>query len=368
MNAARQTAPARRWYAPDYRRQLRDAGTFRTLSASAQVVLGALCDRANAAGVAWPAVETIARDYGLAESTVRRVLGELAAAGVVLVARRAGRVSRYVLTQAKVAVALDDTPLKFVGGPSQIETPPLSNPAPIITMDHKKDHKQQHDSAEGAEVVVLEVGLDERGRHVEELEPGAIALLSPDVVERARALELSPAKLNRYGSDRVRWVLDALDAERTRKVIGNPGGWVMQALREHWTLPSAVIQHRLPFAAVAAEAARPPEGTRWGRQCGTVTAFEVVDVNADRVKLADGSVVPSSHWAGWEWLTEPQDGEDTQDGPFNDAVLAPDKRLVLARVSTWAALRTRTAMELEAKLEELGLTVADWQAYRLPEA
>jgi hypothetical protein len=78
LNAAhRPERQAQRWYAPDYRRRLRDAGAFRSLSTSAQVVLAALGDRANAAGVAWPAVETTARDYGIAESTVRRALGEL---------------------------------------------------------------------------------------------------------------------------------------------------------------------------------------------------------------------------------------------------------------------------------------------------
>lgn len=384
MNAAHrptQPSPTQRWYSPDYRRRLRDAGAFRTLTASAQVVLAALCDRANAAGVAWPTVETIARDHGLGESTVRRALGELVEAGLVLAVRRAGRVSRYVLLTPQ---APGGTPVDPEFDPSQIGPPPLSNRAPIMINDQIQDHPTQHDSAEiGAVVVVTEEPSTEEIAAAPPLadslenasSDSAIALLAPDVVDRARAIGLSPAKVNRYGSDRVRWVLNALSAAHARHPIANPAGWVMQALRENWELPSAVVQHSTTITTATAICL--PEGTRWAREAGAALAIEVLDVNESRVQLAGGIAVPAHRWSGWEWFAEnpgaPVDaGEDAgiedEDLRSADSELAPEKRTDFARVSAWAMIRKRTPAELAAKLEAEGLALGEWEVYQTAQA
>ena len=369
-------APARRWYAPDYRRRLREAGAFRALTASAQVVLAALCDRANAAGVAWPTVETIARDHGLGESTVRRALGELVAAGLVLAARRNGRVTKYALVAPRESMA----PVAPEQDPSQIGPPPLSNRAPIMIRDQIQNHEEQHDSAEpNATVVVVE---EETTRENAAASPPAegsengdtIALLTHDLVERARAVGLAPAKVNRYGADRVRWVLDALDAERTCRLIGNPAGWALQALKENWALPGAIVQRALPFAALASAASRPPEGTRWARLQGDEDLREVLDVDDARAQLADATVVPAHHWDRWEWFVEPpadvpEASRLDKVGPEPaDAMVDPEKRAALARVTAWAAIRPRAAAELAAKLATAGVTLDEWEAYRAAQA
>lgn len=385
MNAAHrpdQPAPAKRWYAPDYRRKLRGAGAFSALSASANVVLAALCDRANAAGVAWPSIETIAHEYGLGESTVRRALGELVAAGLALSVRRAGKVSRYVLVIPQAAGA---PPVDRENDPAQIGPPPRSNRAPIMISDQIHDHENQHDSAEiGAPVVVGEEPSTEESAaasppasNIEsEISETAIALLSPDVVDRARALGLAPAKVNRYGSDRVRCVLEALDAARARHPVGNPAGWVMQALRENWELSGAAVQRDVVANASVAPA-RPPDGTRWARELGTSSALEVLDVNASRAQLAGGIAVPAYRWSGWEWFAEnpgtpAATAEETEmeDEGLTPAAseLAPEKRGDLARVLAWAMLRKPAPGGLAAKLEAEGLTLDEWEAYQAAQA
>lgn len=375
MNTATRSARAdhtRRFYAPDYRRRLRDAGALATISASANVVLAALCDRANAAGVAWPSAETIAKDYGLGESTVRRAIGELVAVGLVLAVRRAGKVSRYVLTTPKMdapssAKASDDGV-----DPARIETPPLPYRDPIMANDHFHDHQEQHVSAVGAAVVVDEVRFKESPvatSPAEAAEDGMIALLTPDIVDRARAIGLVPAKVNRYGAERVRWVLDTLEAERARKVIGNPAGWAMKALAENWELPKAVQQRTLPLASTEVAAAMPPEGTRWAREKDTHVVLEVLDMNETRIQLVGGVAIPAHRWGAWEWLADhPDHASDVeprhQAGEVVDDPLTAEKRGALARVAAWATIRMRTEADLEAKLAVAGLTLAEWGAYK----
>lgn len=381
MNTATRSAreaQSRRFYAPDYRRRLRDAGTFSTLSASANVVLAALCDRANAAGVAWPAVETMARDYGLGESTVRRALGELVALGLVLAVRRAGKVSRYVLTTPKMGTGMSFQGAEDDVDPSRIGPPPLSNRAPIMTRDHDQDHQKQHDSAaSGVVVVVDDLSNEELAAATppadrREMDVDMIALLTPDLVDRAREIGLAPAKVNRYGAERVRGVLDALEAERARKVIGNPAGWAMKALAEDWELTGTARQCALPIASIAVAAARPPEGTRWAREKETGVKLEVFDVNDTRAQLAGGVAVPAHRWDAWEWFID-RDGQvlgAEDDGgavTVADDAAAVEKRGALAWVAAWATIRSRTSIDLEAKLEAAGLTFNEWVAYRAAE-
>lgn len=368
--SAREEQP-RRFYAPDYRRRLRDAGALATISASANVVLAALCDRANAAGVAWPSVETIAKDYGLGESTVRRAIGELVAAGLVLAVRRAGKVSRYVLTAPKMDAPTSVKASENGVDPARIETSPLPHRAPIMANDHLHDHQEQHVSAVGAEVVVDEIRPEENPAAtppVKASEDSMIALLTPDLVDRARAIGLGPAKVNRYGAERVRGVFDALEAERARKVIGNPAGWAMRALAENWELSKPDQQRVLPDRSIEADAARPPEGTRWAREKDTHVVLEVLDMNETRVQLAGGVAIPAHRWGAWEWLADHPDlgaqaESDLDASAMVDDPSAAEKRGALARVAAWATIRVRTEPELEAKLAAAGLTVEEWGAY-----
>lgn len=405
MNAAPdKAAKPSRFYAPDYRRRLRDAGALRSLSPSAQITLAALCDRANAAGVAWPTVETMARDYGLGESTVRRALGELTAAGLVIVLRRAGRVSRYHLT-----IPSSMTAAASEHGPAQNEPLPLSNWAPIMANDQSNDQENQqqaHDlhadapeetrtamrTHEASPVVVSTATPTEKMceiSHTESPAPAArssenetsqgdaIVLLAEDLRERLRALGIAPAKVNRYGGDRVRWVLDALAAANARRPIGNPAGWVMQALSENWAMPPAVVQRAIPFGMAAAESNKPPVGTAWARDRKTGAVLEVLDVNEIRVQLAGGVAAPSCRWCDWEWLTENPDAQERAvDGEHETSAEASadaaergdDRRRDLARVSAWWCIKQRSAAELTAKIEACGLTLDDWDAYQAIQA
>ncbi|MDB5098279.1 MAG: hypothetical protein JWM80_2700 [Cyanobacteria bacterium RYN_339] len=162
----------------------------------------------------------------------------------------------------------------------------------------------------------------------------------------------------------MRWVLDRLETERSRKIIGNPAGWVMRTLEATWGDPVPVLQQRLPFARVAAEAARPPEGTRWGQHKTTGEVLEVDDLNDDRVRFTGGFnalVVPAHLWAEWDWLAERPQAEPvsgTEPGPD------PVRQTALAMVAAWMAIGTRTSDQLEARLAARGLTRDEWEAYQ----
>ncbi len=195
-----------------------------------------------------------------------------------------------------------------------------------------------------------------------EPDAGPIAPLTPDVIDRVKTVGLDLDLAARYGPDRVRWALDALDAARVRGPVAQPMLWLARTLQEHWGMPPEVVQRALPFAEAAAAAVRPPDGTKWAREKASGALFTVLDVNDVRVQLAGGVAVPSHHWTGWEWLEAPPEGwvspvpaEEPPDGA---------RRAALARVAAWAALRPRTTGELAEKLAGLGLTVEDWEAYK----
>lgn len=424
MRAALQRTPDRstRFYAPDYRRRLRDAGLFRDLSPSEHVVLAALGDRANASGVAWPAIETIAEQYGLGESTVRQAIKHLARRGLLAIVRQAGRVNTYRLVFPPELSEAGGAPLESEPHPSRIWPPPPRNLAPIMTNDHSNEHdQQQHAGTPACEEVVAAASREcvesflpctgggrtcnsseeERWRMPSPTGPAWMAgtdpspacgrgdasvgsqakgderkdeivmLLTAELVERVRELGLAPAKVNRYGEERVRWVLERLEAERQRKVIGNPAGWVLRVLADTWNEPLPVRQLGLPFAEAAAAASRPPAGTRWARDTVTGKVIEVERVDDDSVKFADGSRLPARMWSdGWEWLAEHPDAGASESVDQVEPAAAgeegedPVRRTALALITTWMAIGTRTPAQLMAKLEARGLTLDDWEAYQ----
>ena len=412
MNALRQRTHdhAPRFYSPDYRRQLREAGAFRDLSLSEHVVLAALCDRANATGIAWPAVETIANQYGLGESTVREAIKRLTDRGLLLVVRHQGRTNTYKLAMPglEVLASAGDSPLESRTYPSRISDLPLQNLAPIMTIDHTNDHDQQqhHAGAPAHEAAAfLTTLLTEETHQVDDevvkshdetdqvgsTDVGAgapIVLLGAELVDRVRQLGIAPAKVNRYGAERVRWVLDRLDVERQRKVIGNPAGWVVQVLKDTLGEPVPVLQPGVTFAAVTVVASRPPEGTRWARhrEGGPVIAVDVVTDACARLGGGfNAGVIPARHWGEWEWFTEhpagvfsitdenrgvgshdpgaevPREGALEGSGVSLDLLAGKQRRLGL--VAICAALPKTTPEKLAAMLERHGLTRAELDAY-----
>ena len=195
-----------------------------------------------------------------------------------------------------------------------------------------------------------------------EPDQGPIAPLTPDLVERVQGLGFDVALAARYGPERLRWALDALEAARGRGPVPQPALWLGRTLQEHWGVPPEVVQRALPFAEAAAAAVRPPDGTRWAREKATGVLFTVLDVNEVRVQLAGGVAVPAHHWAGWEWLEAPPDGWTPPTAVEEAAEVA--QRAALARVAAWAAVRPRTAAELGEKLAALGIAPEAWEAYR----
>lgn len=193
-----------------------------------------------------------------------------------------------------------------------------------------------------------------------EPEVGPVAPLTPDLVERLRVVGFDVLLAARYGAERVRWALDALDAAACRGPVGQPGAWLARTLQEHWGLPREVVQRELPFAEAQAAACRPPEGTRWAREKATGALFTVQDVNELRVQLAGGVAVPAHHWGAWEWLAEPPEGWVA---PVVEAAADGGRRADLARMAAWAKLRTRTEREIGEKLASLGISREEWDAW-----
>jgi DNA-binding MarR family transcriptional regulator len=377
--APRRAEHAPRFYAPDHRRQLRDAGAFGNLSLSENVVLAALCDRANASGIAWPAIGTIAKQYNLGESTVHAAIKSLTARGLLRVVRHAGRVNTYRLTMPTHETSpAGGTPLEFRGDPSEIWTPPLQNLDPIMTSDHSNEHDQQHHAGAPAyEAAAPLASLHERppaptapdNTLREGTEDGPITLLEPGLVERVRMLGLAPGKVNRYGAERVRWVLDRLEADRSRKVIGNPAGWVIQVLKDTEGQPLPVAPGAL--AKAATEAVRPPDGTRWARHREDGQVLEVEDINDSRVRCAGGfnaPAIPALRWSEWEWFAECPNAVSQEPPCQLEGTNVPEHRVGLARLGAWAAVRKRMPAEVDAKLQAAGVTADEWEAYQATRA
>jgi hypothetical protein len=132
-----------------------------------------------------------------------------------------------------------------------------------------------------------------------------LLLLAPDLLERLEALGVTAAAVNRYGDDRVRWVLGRLEDERARRMIRDPGEWVIRELRLHWDEPPTMLQRGLTFTAPSV---RPPVTTRWARETRTGRVLEVGWIDHDSIKFADGSRLPERMWGeGWEWYDERPD-------------------------------------------------------------
>lgn len=82
------------------RRMLRGGIAALSLNPADKLVLLALVDRSDAAGVSFPSQYTLARDVGLSRSTVQEALARLLASGVIVEHEkgRQGRSTRYLVT------------------------------------------------------------------------------------------------------------------------------------------------------------------------------------------------------------------------------------------------------------------------------
>jgi hypothetical protein len=205
---------------------------------------------------------------------------------------------------------------------------------------------------------------------------------------KLRAFSPPLTKVNRYGAERVRWVLDRLDVERQRKVIGNPAGWVVQVLKDTWNEPVPVLRPGLTSVAATVAAAGPPEGTRWARHREGGAVFEVDAVTDACARFGGGfnaGVVPAHHWGEWEWFTEHPEGvfavtdesrgidsyesgaQEPREGASDESGVSPEplagKQRRLGLVAICAALPKTTSEKLAAMLERHGLTRAELDAY-----
>jgi hypothetical protein len=73
-------------------------GALANLSLAEHTTLGALCNGANANAICRPSVERIAKKDGIEMATIRECIKILAARGLPLVIRTAGRANTYRLT------------------------------------------------------------------------------------------------------------------------------------------------------------------------------------------------------------------------------------------------------------------------------
>jgi DNA-binding transcriptional ArsR family regulator len=117
------------------------------LSSNERLVLLALADRCNGAGVCWPGLTDLAGRTGLSRRTIRRILRRLERHKVVVTDRRRGRTSRYHLSLNDPAseVNTPDTTDRGIGRSSGVNTPDtrvrrtLKNPQTIRTEMRRMD-------------------------------------------------------------------------------------------------------------------------------------------------------------------------------------------------------------------------------------
>jgi DNA-binding transcriptional ArsR family regulator len=305
MEPSPQAGDSPRFYAPDFRRQLRDTGALAALSASGHIVLSAMCDRANAAGLCWSAVETIAKEYGVGISSVRRALAELTDAGMLLVLREPGKPNRYRLTVPRETPPKSRGVPKSSDNPSQFEQTPLPNRAPTppdLSTEHVSKHKREHGQEQQQAVVVS----SRFQRHDHQF--------PADLVEQLATKGFrDPGKLAKHDEGKVRSALVALE---TAKGVTNPAAWLVRCLDEGWTMPEQAAkveayqkQAERQAQALAVAAAAPPQGTRYVR-FGDGRLCEVIEMREDSIKFAyresygsDWALLASS-WPHVEWLAE----------------------------------------------------------------
>lgn len=127
------------------------------LPALEQVVLFRLIDYANADGICWPGVDTLARACQLSARTIRYALDDLAGKGVLRIESARGRGNRYMLQESCTVVA----------APPGRRVRPVQGEAPragVHRVPHSKApgasqvrHRVQQTKAPGASEVIQEV-------------------------------------------------------------------------------------------------------------------------------------------------------------------------------------------------------------------
>jgi DNA-binding transcriptional ArsR family regulator len=361
MEPSPQAGDSSRFYAPEYRRQLRDSGALASLSASGHIVLSAMCDRANAAGLCWPAVETIATEYGIGISSVRRALAELTEVGMLLVLREPGKPNRYRLTVPRETPPKSRGVLKSSSDPSQFEQTPLPNRAqtpPDLSTEHVSKHKREHDQEQQQENRVVVSPKFQRHDHQ----------FPADLVEQLAAKGLrDPGKLAKHDEGTVRAALVALSQA---KGVTKPAAWLVRCLDEGWTMPEQAAkveadqkQAERQAQALAIAASAPPPGTRYVR-FGDGRLCEVLEVREDAIKFAyrepygsDWALMASS-WPHVEWLDELPDGATVSPLPMPSGFqYEPEvqRRRDKARIERDSQREGWSAEKLERRKCEAGL-------------
>lgn len=116
-----------------------------------KIVLLALADNANDAGLAFPSAETMARKCGMDERSVRRITGRLEQKGLLVAKERPGRSTLY---QIDPGPTVRPTPDRVSDHPGQTVrgTPDgrSDHPGPTVPHNLREESKSKRESARGA--------------------------------------------------------------------------------------------------------------------------------------------------------------------------------------------------------------------------
>lgn len=245
--------------------------------AADRLLMLALADNANDAGVCWPSIATLARKCAVGRRALIDTLGRLEAAGFLVVVRTSGKGNVYRLVAGAVGTregdrtgADDDTgaPVRTGGrevprtGPVQRAAPePSENPQhkqqqPARPMPERRGAAVPAGTAVTAAVIRLKEGANRQGDPVEAETADAAAMLTGRGLDAGPALALA----RKHGASAVRGACGRFDADAASG-RGHTAGWLVAALRDGYASGDG---HRgsalLTYAAMLDATAR--EGTR----------------------------------------------------------------------------------------------------------
>ena len=123
------------------------------LSPNERLVLLALADRCNGAGICWPGLTDLAARSGLRPRAIRAILRRLERRKLVVTHHRRGRTSRYhlLLSDAASKVSTPARGYRGVGQPSGVNTPAWPCPHPGTVVPPNPQEPSDYTHGEGIE-------------------------------------------------------------------------------------------------------------------------------------------------------------------------------------------------------------------------
>jgi hypothetical protein len=151
------------------------------LRSTERLVLLALADRCNGAGICWPALGEIAQRTGLHLRRVRRILRRLERQQILVTEPRSGRTSRYHLRvdQRAGAANTPDTDVRGVGQPSEPNTPDVWALHPGRLGPPNPQEPRDNTVGEGIRVETYASGRSGRRAAARKIEPRRRTLEAP---------------------------------------------------------------------------------------------------------------------------------------------------------------------------------------------